>query len=298
MSVYHETDHGVARSIEEGERGLWLACPHLPGDEGYDDWLDSENRFAKLIPTHNLLLFEDQKCALGKLAFVHEDAGCLVFLAPAIHQNGDTEQIAESLFHAAVEVAKSRSVSRLISAIDGVDHRAQLLSQALLATGFVLQEEKLIYTRRLDRSLEKPDSAGFEYAAFDEAKDDGLAQALDLFRDTHQHAAGIDELRKAATGPGRHWRLVYHQGRFIGLSLLRIRDTDASLDLISLVPESRGRGLGKRVFVAALDHARELGAQRYLGSTRVANAPMIRVFEGCGCKLLMQRKEFVFRLQG
>ena len=268
----------------------------LPGDTGYQDWVSSETRFAKHIPLRNLLLCEEDGMAPGKLAFVHEDPNCLVFLAPAICRDADVSRIAASLFNYAIKEAAARGVSRLTSMIDSVNHAADQLMETLLASGFVIEEEKLLYTRSLTDALPESDSMQLKYLPFEDGSDADLKKALELFRVTHHRTGDLEEFRRASRKSGRCWRLVYEEKCFVGLSLLHFRDTDASLDLISLLPEARGRGLGNSMFVSALNYAVRQGANRYLGSTGEDNLAMQRLFERNGCQLLAQRRVFTFDL--
>jgi RimJ/RimL family protein N-acetyltransferase len=84
----------------------------------------------------------------------------------------------------------------------------------------------------------------------------------------------------------RRWRLAELDGVAVGVVLPQIypdMPTLGTLFHIGILPEFRGRGLGRILHAKGLELlADEVGT--YVGSTHVANAPMIRVFERNGCQ--------------
>ena len=83
--------------------------------------------------------------------------------------------------------------------------------------------------------------------------------------------------------PGGQILVAEHEGRVVGCVALAPDGTGAyELSKMAVAPELRGRGAGRRVLQAAIEHARELGATSlFLGSsTRLANA--VHLYEQAG----------------
>jgi ribosomal protein S18 acetylase RimI-like enzyme len=73
-----------------------------------------------------------------------------------------------------------------------------------------------------------------------------------------------------------------------GFAQLRFRPSlytgalDAYLEELYVVPESRGRGLGRALLEAAMDHARERGAARMDLNTSIDDAAALALYESAG----------------
>lgn len=82
------------------------------------------------------------------------------------------------------------------------------------------------------------------------------------------------------------WYLVDDDAGPVGV-LLPQADDDATgtLSYIGVVPSRRGHGLGRELHATGLSLLAGRGKTRYIGSTDLRNAPMLRVFERNGCRV-------------
>jgi GNAT superfamily N-acetyltransferase len=81
------------------------------------------------------------------------------------------------------------------------------------------------------------------------------------------------------------WRVAYYTGDPAGVVL--VNDTGSgtgTLGYIGLVPELRGRGLGRALHAEALWLMRSSGLERYEDATGYDNVPMRAIFAGAGCE--------------
>jgi RimJ/RimL family protein N-acetyltransferase len=84
------------------------------------------------------------------------------------------------------------------------------------------------------------------------------------------------------------WRVALLDGEPVGVVLPHSfggEPEEGSVFYVAILPEQRGRGLGRRLHRAGLALLAAAGVQRYVGSTDVRNEPMARVFAGNGCKV-------------
>ena len=90
----------------------------------------------------------------------------------------------------------------------------------------------------------------------------------------------------AVSFDGKLWKLAFMNGELAGLILPQTYPDAAeegSIFNIGLVPDCRGRGLGKVLHANGLEVLARVGAVRYVGSCDIHNAPMLRVFAANEC---------------
>ena len=285
---------GRARNITSQERETWIACPLVEGDKAFADWCESEAAFAGNIPDEDLFIYEQDGRYPGKLAFVHADADCLVFLAPAIGKSVPIRQVMAGLFARALDEGRARRVKRVMGVIDSMNTHHALMGQCLEALGFALRWDKYVYTRDLDGLIAGGNGPAMDYKGFEELGDDDMARAMALH---HREWRDITAFRAFWRREGRYWQAACLTGRFAGFCLLNVHGREATLDHIAVCEDLRGRGLGPAMLIHTLDRARRLGAEVYIGSTERENRAMNRVFAKTGCRLLGERREYVYDME-
>ena len=67
-----------------------------------------------------------------------------------------------------------------------------------------------------------------------------------------------------------------------GMILVRTAAGEAEVLTVAVVPEARGRGLGRRLVEAGLDAARQAGADLIFLEVAEDNAPARRLYAACG----------------
>lgn len=125
-------------------------------------------------------------------------------------------------------------------------------------------------------------------AAFDPAWGEAWnrAQVSDslAFASTHYRLVGEDAEAPAATAPGA------------GFTLVRAAPGEEELLLIAVVPQLRGRGLGRRLLEQVLADARERGAERVFLEMRTNN-PAADLYRKLGFEPIGRRKDY-YRVPG
>jgi ribosomal protein S18 acetylase RimI-like enzyme len=103
----------------------------------------------------------------------------------------------------------------------------------------------------------------------------GLLEATDLMYLDHPRESIIDH--------GGEILFAISDDRVIGsCAIVRIDSTTVELAKLSVAPEARGRGIGRRITVAAIAHAHALGAKRIVLLSNHQLAPAIRLYETLG----------------
>ncbi|MDY3551060.1 GNAT family N-acetyltransferase [Gemmata sp. JC717] len=122
-------------------------------------------------------------------------------------------------------------------------------------------------------------------------------QVREVLLATHRATLDCPELNAPRTAdeivagfevaPNRECRLVYHEGRCVGVLLLDLLDTDsgardAELSYLGIVPEARGHGLGRAALAFALGTLSDAGAGALSLSVDMRNTPAARLYARLG----------------
>lgn len=95
----------------------------------------------------------------------------------------------------------------------------------------------------------------------------------------------VDPERHFATDGGAFYVAV-EGGRIVGTAALRLTGpARGEVRKLFLLPEARGRGVGRALLAAVLDAARARGVQRLTLTTRVRYVRAIRMYEKAGFRL-------------
>lgn len=101
---------------------------------------------------------------------------------------------------------------------------------------------------------------------------------------------------------GENWRsncyVFTHQQTVIGLAIPHIEmgtNNEGRLFYFGVMPESRGKGLGKQMHRKSLALLKNLHASYYVGSTDESNLAMIEIFRKNGCQL--RDRKGIYRLE-
>ena len=82
------------------------------------------------------------------------------------------------------------------------------------------------------------------------------------------------------------WRVAFIEGRPAGVVLPQAfagPAQEGTLFYVGVVPERRGRGLGRTLHAGGMEFLAAKGIKRYVGSTDSRNLPMLAVFAANGC---------------
>ena len=81
-------------------------------------------------------------------------------------------------------------------------------------------------------------------------------------------------------------------GAIVGYGGLLVVETDAHVTTIAVATEARGRQLGKRLMLALIDRALEVGARHLTLEVRVSNASAQGLYERFGFRPVGRRKNY------
>lgn len=94
-------------------------------------------------------------------------------------------------------------------------------------------------------------------------------------------------------GPGRTYvGAELPGGSLVGYAGLWFDGRDAQVMTVATDAAHQGRGIARRMLVALLERAREVGAQSVLLEVRVDNAPAIHLYESLGFRQLGRRRGY------
>lgn len=92
--------------------------------------------------------------------------------------------------------------------------------------------------------------------------------------------------------PGAEFLVLEHDGHAVGRLFLHRRADEIRLVDIALLPEQRGRGLGRTVLLEVLDEARRAGKAVRIHVERFN--PALRLYERLGFRVLEDRGVYLF----
>ncbi|QDU59407.1 Mycothiol acetyltransferase [Planctomycetes bacterium Pan216] len=181
---------------------------------------------------------------------------------------GTAHGIQRDLFVAAVDYARSREV-RMAQLL--LSNQQQHLVASSQEAGFV-HLTRLIYLRRsvFEPPIDEPGQV-FEVDSYGPENHEDLLHILERSyrgsRDCPElnGARDLEDIVESHQAQGlfepKYWKLIKQEGEWVGCILLvRLRELDAfELAYIGIVPEARGRGLGRELTRQALRETREAG---------------------------------------
>jgi len=170
-----------------------------------------------------------------------------------------------------------------------------MLEEVMINLGFCKISTIVEYTKRLEQENLEEIEVQTHCLADDRMTDQKFAQLYELCRSGSANKNKeqtmdqvMSSLRKEL---GTNWRthcyIFSSNQAVIGMAIPHIEmetEDEGRLFYFGVVPEFRGKGLGKRMHRKALDLLKEMHASYYVGSTDEANLSMIGIFKQNGCK--------------
>jgi len=95
------------------------------------------------------------------------------------------------------------------------------------------------------------------------------------------HRTGAEAVQSHDSGDTSLWRIFRTDDRDVGLVLMSKNDSGLSVDYTGVVPDVRGRRIGRQIIQYVLDVARSDGLAVQL-SVDTANEPAVRIYESLG----------------
>ena len=103
-----------------------------------------------------------------------------------------------------------------------------------------------------------------------------------------------DEAQFSRLMNGEHFKVlgIMEHGELKGyLSFLKVRD-QAEIISLAVHPDSRRRGMGKKLMKALLDYCRIHGVQWVSLEVGLSNVPAVELYTGCGFKEVGRREKY------
>lgn len=169
------------------------------------------------------------------------------------------------------------------------------LISALPAVGFTLRSQKLFVERDLTAEIEKEWLTGITWASLAACGEEAFVALLsaaavgDPFEDSSADPDTAFAELKTHAGPAfepRGWLVAWYQGEPCGVVLpQRYHDEPDSgtIFYIGVLPDFRGRRIGRHLHREGLRLLRHMGVKRYKGSTDERNTAMAGIFTANGC---------------
>ena len=285
---------GRIRSVRTDEIDRWCEAPLPPADPRLGVWRDGERAWVERweTPPSRLFVFETPDGdLLGKYDVpIVRDRGWTLW-APTVRKGPEAEAVMDALCGHQVAEARRLGVGRVELLLERGHGLYDLARAALPRAGYAFEEERVVVAVDLQKPL--PETA----LALDvrPARDLSEAALRQLCRDAEIPDSSTEELLPSGAGLDLGV-VVFEGGRPIGLALAQNPvDPEELIDHgIGVVPDARGRGVGRALVRAFLARGHEQGAKIYVASTAEDNAAMCRVFETLGAEVVGKRS--VFRL--
>ena len=283
---------GRVRPIRADEVDRWCGAPLPASHPRFAAWRDGERAWVARwqTPADRLVVFETAEGDLpGKYDVPIVKARGWSLWAPTVRPGPGAETVLDALCAHQVARARRREVASVELLLEEGHWLPDLARAAVLRAGFAFFEEAVVVSIDLARPLPAATVAVDvrPAAALPEAELRALC-----------HAAGIphaDDEELAPNAPGLALGVVALWGdRPVGLALAQSsRDPRELLDHgVGVVPEARGRGVGRTLVRAFLARAQARGAASYVASTAADNRAMRAVFDSLGAEVVARRSVF------
>lgn len=175
----------------------------------------------------------------------------------------------------------AHSVDSSLNVLGFGDPYDEVVVERSLQDSLPIVETSLTWSRRSDVPLDLLDMI---IKASDNRALDGMDAAGFLKMSRAQHKAFSEPL----------WRVAEVDGEAVGIVHFGIPDERgcSGLELIGVLPEFRGRGLGRALHAKTLHALAQRGGRHYRDKTDVGNLAMQRIFFWNGCRAKARTRSF------
>lgn len=281
------------RPLEAGSETRWLELAPAVDDpsERLREFVEHFSKAGSKDPRCFLMAFDEDR-VVGTLEGR--------FFDPEVYFIREV-RIAEDAARPKVEMALGTYLAPSFAA-DGVlvlawdRPKAAAINRLLTISDFVIDKKK-IFVRKDLSGYRFPYKDPFSYRSLSEVGEKTFLEIMTEAAqgDPFENAEGrdpkedFDELVEYAGSKfdGTWWNVAYLDDQPVGVVLpqeFSDSDGEGTLFYVGVVPEFRGRHLGRTLHARGLAFLRSHGVMRYAGSTDTRNLPMVRIFEVNGCE--------------
>jgi len=283
-------------------QALWLVFSAFPAEERASRVAATVTAAADPETTFADLLITCRDKRIVAAAWLQPAPGRIAIVWPPQLIEGEPEATATALFQ--------QLEARLVAGDVDLAHSIQpsLESEAshrLRRQGFQMAAKLLFLTCDVgpsagvaepawDGSPGGPGEEPLDFEPFEEVKADRLfsliertyveTQDIPLLNDLRSLTDVLDGYRHAGAYDPHHWFLVRSRGRDVGCLLLADHPDLDQVELVymGVVPEARGRGLGKRLTEQAKRHTLQAGRPRLVLGVDADNGPALLGYTAAG----------------
>ncbi len=301
------TDIARARP-EEWSAGFQLALQHVPEKERPTRVLNALTLLgAGEIDPQGIFVARSPSGLVGVQVCIPLRGGSALFWLPEISADCNDPHLADRLVRTALDWAMPRG-AKIAQTL--VHPSALAHADPLVRCGFRHITQLRYYTHNLVRLPAANAVGGLRFESFAEDIEEIFQQTLLRTYEGTQDCPELNGVRSIgeileghrAQGVWRPetWWLARWEGKPAGVVLLtELFDGDGwDLSYMGVVPEVRGRGLGKALTVKALEAARKRGAEGVTVAVDVRNGPAIKIYSSLGFVASEQREVLLYLPSG
>jgi GNAT superfamily N-acetyltransferase len=283
----------LVRKLHRGEEAIWRACTWRRRPRRRAGPPPAFTQDADFVAERYLLAVRGDR-VVGRMEWVrHADEAALC--DPIVAAGEDVAEVAGALVAEGLRRASRRS-PRVVGIVDARLPYAEALAPVFGAIGLVPTKRRLLHARRGPPPREAA-VAGVVLGPPRSLLDPVL---VDVFtRCSGQPPDAVRaELRQSARARQTDWRRIvvaWEGGRALGLAVPAVIDAHRGLgtiDYVGVLPEARGRGLGRALTVRAIRSLAALGYPGMLDATDEGNDAMVSVLLGTGYRLRTVQQYF------
>jgi len=255
----------------------------------------------------NYVIAERGREILGACRMIPAAGRCAAVLAPRLLL-GD-EHLAARLIRAAAALAHTRDGARLIQVLTDPAGGGGSLESALKQAGF----ERLAVLAYLRRDVRPADGAtplpsDIEWANYGFLRHRLFAETISRTYEGSLDCPGLAGLRtmdetlathkRTGVFSPRWWHEAMREERPVGVVLLNHLKGRGEIAYLGVVPEARGRGIGRALVERAIQDAAETGLPLVGLTVDTSNAPAVRLYAAAGFREIRRRLAWFIPKEG
>ena len=258
------------------------------------------------ISLENLLIAKLQGAIVGVLLFHRQPDGSAFLWPPVVRHESLCDDIAKALIESACEQLAASGTAYIQVLVEPEDTEA---SSTLLRNGFEILSQLAYLQRSLKQPLPDRSEMLLQTVSYTpQLNDDQFAHVLEqtylgtldcpkftAVRDGKQALYGH---RFSGTFSPQQWKLYSLEGQNAGLLLMNDHDDQSAWEVVymGVVPEFRGRGIGRSMLISGLYDVVDSGRDSVLLAVDCDNRFALQIYQDIGFMELAERNVLIRNL--